>query len=169
MPLVCRAAVIYSSVLRAGRVDAGLLYLGCEPTDLPPYLPHGPRLIERDPHEPGQRTDVPQPVAAIGTTRVDNDADMTFAGEGHPALLGAKVREGWAEIADFNDNVMKVGLAGDVLAYRDQEMTLTIGGKPRRVWLDLDYSPSAAMPSAWTSTMACSCPRSGTPPLTAAS
>ncbi len=70
-----------------------------------------------------------------------NDAYMTFAGDRHPALLGAKVREGWAEIADFNDNVMKVGLAGDVLAYRDQEMTLTIGGKPRRIWLDLDYSP----------------------------
>ena len=45
---------------------------------------------------------------------VYNDAYMTFAGDRHPALLGAKVREGWAEIADFNDNVMKVGLAGDV-------------------------------------------------------
>ena len=38
--------------------------------------------------------------------------------------LGRKVREGWPEVADFNDNVMKVGLAGETLAYRDQELTL---------------------------------------------
>jgi hypothetical protein len=34
----------------------------------------------------------------------------------HPQLLGSKVREGWPEVADFNDNVMKVGLAGGTLA-----------------------------------------------------
>jgi len=51
------------------------------------------------------------------------------------------VREGWAEIADFNDNVMKVGLAGRTLAYRDQELTLYRKGVPEQVWMDLDYSP----------------------------
>src|SRR4051794_30785088 len=41
-----------------------------------------------------------------------NDAYAIFAGDRHPRLLGSDVREGWAEVADFNDNVMKVGLAG---------------------------------------------------------
>ena len=70
-----------------------------------------------------------------------NDAYSAFAGDRHPALLGLKVREGWAEVADFNDNVMRRGLAGQTLAYRDQELTLNIGGQPRRIWLNLDYSP----------------------------
>ncbi|HSM94571.1 MAG TPA: PAS domain S-box protein [Rhizomicrobium sp.] len=70
-----------------------------------------------------------------------NDAYSVFAGGRHPELLGAKVREGWPEVADFNDNVMKVGLAGGTLAYRDQELTLNRTGKPERVWMNLDYSP----------------------------
>ena len=41
-----------------------------------------------------------------------NDAYSGFAGGRHPELLGSKVREGWPEVADFNDNIMKVGLAG---------------------------------------------------------
>ena len=70
-----------------------------------------------------------------------NDAYSEFAGGRHPQLLGAKVREGWPEVADFNDNVMRVGLAGGVLAYRDQELTLYRSGKPESVWMNLDYSP----------------------------
>ena len=70
-----------------------------------------------------------------------NDAYSVFAGPRHPALLGSNVREGWAEIADFNDNVMRVGLAGGTLAYRDQELTLHRKGFPEPVWMDLDYSP----------------------------
>jgi PAS domain S-box-containing protein len=70
-----------------------------------------------------------------------NDAYSGFAGGRHPRLLGSKVREGWHEIADFNDNVMKVGLAGGTLAYRDQELTLDRDGKPEPVWMNLDYSP----------------------------
>jgi PAS domain S-box-containing protein len=70
-----------------------------------------------------------------------NDAYSVFAGHRHPRLFGSKVREGWAEIADFNDNVMKVGLAGGTLAYRDQELTLHRKGVPEQVWMDLDYSP----------------------------
>src|SRR6185312_3830760 len=57
-----------------------------------------------------------------------NDAYSVFAGRRHPTLLGSKVREGWPEVADFNDNVMKVGLAGRTLAYRDQELTLFRNG-----------------------------------------
>ncbi|KQS74153.1 hypothetical protein ASG25_01635 [Rhizobium sp. Leaf384] len=70
-----------------------------------------------------------------------NDAYSVFAGKRHPQLLGSKVREGWAEIADFNDHVMKVGLAGGTLAYRDQELTLHRRGVPEQVWMNLDYSP----------------------------
>jgi len=71
-----------------------------------------------------------------------NDAYSAFAGGRHPALLGSKVREGWPEVADFNDNVMKVGLSGGTLAYKDQELTLfRHGGEPERVWMNLDYSP----------------------------
>ncbi|MFT8245957.1 PAS domain S-box protein [Roseomonas sp. BN140053] len=70
-----------------------------------------------------------------------NDAYSGFAGGRHPWLLGTKVREGWAEVADFNDHVMKVGLAGGTLAYADQELTLHRHGRPEQVWMNLDYSP----------------------------
>jgi len=70
-----------------------------------------------------------------------NDAYSAFAGQRHPRLLGSKVREGWDEIADFNDNVMRVGLAGKTLAFRDQELALERHGRLEPVWMDLDYSP----------------------------
>jgi PAS domain S-box-containing protein len=70
-----------------------------------------------------------------------NDAYSVFAGGRHPQLLGSKVREGWPEVADFNDHVMKVGLAGGTLAYSDQELTLFRHGRPEQVWMNLDYSP----------------------------
>ncbi|KAF0813144.1 Blue-light-activated protein [Andreprevotia sp. IGB-42] len=70
-----------------------------------------------------------------------NDAYSVFAAGRHPQALGANVREGWPEVADFNDHVMKVGLAGDTLAYVDQELTLHRSGKPEQVWMNLDYSP----------------------------
>ncbi|WP_269516002.1 PAS domain S-box protein [Brevundimonas subvibrioides] len=73
-----------------------------------------------------------------------NDAYSVFAGGRHPELLGSNVREGWPEVADFNDNVMKVGLAGGTLAYRDQELTLHRHGWPEQVWMDLDYWPVPA-------------------------
>ena len=67
-----------------------------------------------------------------------NDAYAVFAGGRHPTLLGSRVREGWPEVADFNDNVMKVGLAGGTLSYKDQELTLHRSGKPEQVWMNLD-------------------------------
>ena len=70
-----------------------------------------------------------------------NDAYSIFAGRRHPGLLASPVREGWPEVADFNDNVMKVGLAGGVLSYKDQELTLYRSGTPEQVWMNLDYSP----------------------------
>ncbi|MCB8878495.1 PAS domain S-box protein [Acidisoma silvae] len=70
-----------------------------------------------------------------------NDAYSGFAGGRHPELLGSNVRKGWPEVADFNDNVVTKGLAGEVLRYRDQELTLHRNGVPEPVWMDLDYSP----------------------------
>jgi PAS domain S-box-containing protein len=70
-----------------------------------------------------------------------NDAYSQFAGSRHPQLLGSEVRDGWPEVAEFNDNIMKVGLSGGTLAYRDQELTLHRSGQPEQVWMNLDYSP----------------------------
>jgi PAS domain S-box-containing protein len=70
-----------------------------------------------------------------------NDAYSMFAGGRNSTLLGSNVREGWGEIADFNDNVMRVGLAGGTLSYRDHELTLWRDGQPEQVWMNLDYSP----------------------------
>ena len=70
-----------------------------------------------------------------------NDAYAEFAGARHPAILGSKVREGWPEVADFNDNIMRVCLAGGTLAYKDQELTLFRRGRPLQAALNLDYSP----------------------------
>jgi len=70
-----------------------------------------------------------------------NDAYSEFAGGRHPQLFGSKVREGWPEVNDFNDNIMKVGLAGQPLSYQDQELTLNRRGVPEPAWMDLSYSP----------------------------
>jgi PAS domain S-box-containing protein len=70
-----------------------------------------------------------------------NDAYSVFAGGRHPEILGSKVREGWPEVADFNDNVMKTCLAGGTLSYKDFKLTLRRHGKPEQVWMNLDYSP----------------------------
>jgi PAS domain S-box-containing protein len=70
-----------------------------------------------------------------------NDAYSQFAGGRHPQLLGSEVRKGWPEVADFNDHILKVGLSGGTLAYRDQELTLFRKGTPEQVWMNLDYSP----------------------------
>ncbi len=70
-----------------------------------------------------------------------NDAYAAFAGVRHPDLLGARVREGWPEVAGFNDQVMRTCLGGGTLAFREQELTLWRAGQPERLFLDLDYSP----------------------------
>jgi len=70
-----------------------------------------------------------------------NDGYSVFAGNRHPQLLGSEVRTGWPEVADFNDNVMRVCLAGGTLAYRDQDLTLFRRGVAEQVWMNLDYSP----------------------------
>jgi PAS domain S-box-containing protein len=74
-------------------------------------------------------------------TMIYNDAYSEFAGGRHPQLLGSKVREGWPEVADFNDHVMRTGLAGKTLSYQDQQLTLFRSGRPEKVSMNLDYSP----------------------------
>ena len=74
-------------------------------------------------------------------TMIYNDAYSGFAGGRHPSLLRSAVREGWPEVADFNDNVMRVVLAGDTLSYQNQELTLHRSGAPEQVCMNLDYSP----------------------------
>lgn len=70
-----------------------------------------------------------------------NDAYSLFSGMRDSSLLGSKVREGWDEVAAFNDNVMNVGLAGKTLKYKDHRLTLNRNDQPESVWMDLDYSP----------------------------
>lgn len=70
-----------------------------------------------------------------------NDGYTEFAADRHPALLGSNVREGWPEVADFNDNVMNVCLGGQTLTYKDQELVLYRNGMAQHVWMNLDYSP----------------------------
>jgi PAS domain S-box-containing protein len=70
-----------------------------------------------------------------------NDAYAAIAGGRHPDLLGAKVREAWPEVADFDDNIMRVVLAGGTLSFRNQEMILHRHGQPEQLVMDLDYSP----------------------------
>ena len=56
-----------------------------------------------------------------------NDAYSIFAGSRQPALLGCDVREGWPEVTDFNDNVLKsVYERNETLSSKDQEPGPTI-------------------------------------------
>ena len=70
-----------------------------------------------------------------------NDAYSVFAGARHPSLLGSKVEAGWPEVADFNRNVLRVGLEGKTLSYKDQELILYRNNRAEQVWMDLNYSP----------------------------
>jgi hypothetical protein len=63
---------------------------------------------------------------------------LPVAGTGIARLY---VREGWPEVADFNDDVMRVGLAGGTLSFHDQELILYRNGRPEQVFMNLDYSP----------------------------
>lgn len=70
-----------------------------------------------------------------------NDAYARFAGRRHPEVLGMGAREGWPEIADFNDGNIRRGLAGEAWSLKDLELALDRQGTAEPVWLDLDYTP----------------------------
>jgi signal transduction histidine kinase len=87
------------------------------------------------------RTPVPMVLLwGMDGVMIYNDAYSVFAADRDATLLGSKVREGWAEVAEFNDHVMRAGLAGQALSYRNQELTLYRSGKAEQVWMNLDYS-----------------------------
>ncbi len=103
--------------------------------DWPPHLVNAVGLI--------LRSSVPM-VTLWGEdgVMIYNDGYAEICGGRHPAVFGAKVREAWPEVADFNENVLRACFAGGTLAYRDQEMILfRNNGMPEQVWFDLDYSP----------------------------
>ncbi|WP_420470855.1 ATP-binding protein [Brevundimonas sp. FT23042] len=86
----------------------------------------------------------PNPMVLLwGTSGVliYNDGYARFAGRRHPELLGMGAREGWPEIADFNDSNIRRGLAGESWSLRDQELVLDRAGLPEPGWMDLDYVP----------------------------
>jgi signal transduction histidine kinase/CheY-like chemotaxis protein/GAF domain-containing protein len=70
-----------------------------------------------------------------------NDAYARFAGARHPHLLGLGAREGWPEIADFNDENIRRGMAGEAWSLEQQELVLDRGFGPESAWLDLHYAP----------------------------
>lgn len=70
-----------------------------------------------------------------------NDGYSQFAGGRNSRLLGLNLRDGWEEVAEFNDHVMRTGLAGHTLQYRNLEITLVRDGRPEQMFMDLDYSP----------------------------
>ncbi len=70
-----------------------------------------------------------------------NDAYAGFAGSRHPQILGSPVLQGWPEVADFNRQVMQVGLAGEMLSFKDKHFLLNRRGAPEDAWMNLDYSP----------------------------
>ena len=70
-----------------------------------------------------------------------NDGYARFAGNRHPSLLGMGAREGWPEIADFNDANIRRGLAGQSWSLEQQELVLDRGAGPESAWLDLHYAP----------------------------
>ncbi|MEJ8848286.1 PAS domain S-box protein [Variovorax rhizosphaerae] len=102
--------------------------------DWPPFMKAAVSLMLRS----------PVPIITLWGTdgvMIYNDGFSVFAHQRHPQVLGSNVREGWPEVADFNDNVMQVCLAGGTLSYLDQELTLYRKGRAEQVFMNLDYSP----------------------------
>ena len=70
-----------------------------------------------------------------------NDGYRAIAGANHPAALGRHVHDAWPDLRDWNTEVLRRALAGETVAFRDQQMTLTRGGVTEGVFLDLFYTP----------------------------
>ncbi len=70
-----------------------------------------------------------------------NHGYSIIAGGRHPAILGGRAIDAFAELADFNREVIAACLAGRVLSLPNQRLTLSRNRAPEDVWLDLDYSP----------------------------
>jgi len=65
-----------------------------------------------------------------------NVRHLAFTLGRHPDLLGSARRNGRPEVADFNDNVVKVGLSGGTLHYQELELTCPgTAGLSRSEWI----------------------------------
>jgi PAS domain S-box-containing protein len=104
------------------------------PQDWPRSVKHTVALLLRSP--------VPMVLLwGMDGLMIYNDGYARIAGGRHPSAMGSKCRESWPEIADFNDHVLRTGLAGGALSFKDQHLTLHRDGRPEEAWLNLDYSP----------------------------
>ena len=70
-----------------------------------------------------------------------NDAYTAIAGDKHPAALGGTAEGVWPEIWDWNRAILERSATGEVVAYRDQPMTLLRDGVPQTFFFDLFYTP----------------------------
>jgi PAS domain S-box-containing protein len=70
-----------------------------------------------------------------------NDAYAEFAGNRHPSVFGMPAEAAWPEIAAFNRQKIDMGMRGQSVTLRNEEMVLARHGQPETSWLDLHYSP----------------------------
>ncbi|MDB5588359.1 MAG: Signal transduction histidine kinase [Devosia sp.] len=70
-----------------------------------------------------------------------NDAYAEFAGTRHPSVFGMPAEAAWPEIAEFNREKIEMGMRGQSMTLRNEEMVLARHGQPESSWLDLHYSP----------------------------
>ncbi len=70
-----------------------------------------------------------------------NDGYAEIGGKRHPRMLGSKIVDAWPEAAAFNANIVKQGLAGRALSYRNSEFRLMRNGRLEDAWFNLDYTP----------------------------
>src|SRR5215217_6640845 len=66
---------------------------------------------------------------------VYNNAYASFAGGRHPAIFGQPATDAWPEIADFNRDKIAMGLRGESLILRDQELALNRHGQLESGWM----------------------------------
>ncbi|WP_188518479.1 hybrid sensor histidine kinase/response regulator [Alsobacter metallidurans] len=72
-----------------------------------------------------------------------NSGYAKVCGKRHPAALGQSAFDVWPDYRDFNRSVVERSLAGEALAFDEQELSLNRNGEPEQVWMDLRYSPIA--------------------------
>ncbi|MEH3122134.1 MAG: PAS domain-containing protein [Sphingomonas phyllosphaerae] len=70
-----------------------------------------------------------------------NDAYREILGARHPGGMGKTAAAVFPEIADWNRAIIDRGLAGEVVSYRDQPLTLIREGGPTELFFDLFYTP----------------------------
>ena len=70
-----------------------------------------------------------------------NDGYAEFAGNRHPSVFGMPAEAAWPEIATFNREKIDMGMRGQSVMLRNEEMVLARHGQPETSWLDLHYSP----------------------------